>query len=80
MRHIRNNYLDKYLHKHHLDLTIEMIKLNETATFATHTKIMCRKTGSLLVDIIIESIPDDEEILNLIKPVIRQRNLSELFY
>jgi hypothetical protein len=75
---MKEKELDKYLRLHKLDLTLQLVKAEEDMSIASHTTIICRKTNKCLLDRIIQGIPQDEDILNWLKPIIRQRQISEL--
>lgn len=77
MKHISQRELDKYLDAHKLDLTINMIKMEDTNRMGTETIITFRKTGATL-RFVMEGIPDDEDVLNFIKPIMRANSLNSL--
>lgn len=77
-RHISENELDKYLDKHKLDLEINMLSPERSIRLSSKTIITCRLTGEDLVEATLEGIPDDEQIMNMIKPIIRDRLLNSI--
>lgn len=77
-KHISDNELDKFLDRHKLDLEINMLSPQRSPRLSSKTLITCRLTGEELVDVTLEGIPDDEQIMNMIKPIIRDRLLNSM--
>ncbi len=77
MIHISNNELDKYLELNNLDLEIHMVSVKEKPK-VIHTKVIIRSrlTGANIIDMLFEGIPDDDTIINLIKPFMRDKLLN----
>jgi|LakMenEpi03Aug12_release.lakeMendotaPanAssembly.Ray.scaffolds.fasta_scaffold1587472_2 hypothetical protein len=77
MRHIRDAELDRYLDRHNLDLELHMVsKPEKPKTIYCYVKITSRLTESIVVDQTFEGIPLDEDIMNMIKPIIRDKILN----
>lgn len=79
MKHIRDNELDKYLDMNNLDLEIHMISVKEKPKIP-HSRIIIksRLIGATIINAIFEGIPDDDLIINLIKPYMRDKLLDSL--
>ena len=79
MRHISDNELDRYLDLNQLDLEIHMISVKEKPN-VPHTLILVKRrlTGAIMIQQVFEGIPSDEEIINLIKPYMRDKLLNSL--
>lgn len=77
-KHISDTILDKYLDKHNLDLEINLLTPQGSIKVCSNIIITCRLTGEPLLSEIKEGIFDDKDIINLIKPIIRNRTINQL--
>lgn len=77
MKHIRDSELDRYLMKNNLDLELHMVSKPETPKIIyCYVKITSQLTGSIVVDNTFQGIPDDDTIMSMIKPYMRDKLLN----